>query len=94
MYYSTEKVKALAALTRLQISDEEALRLARELDAMRALADGLEDVDGEERDLFWGAVSPDALREDVASVDQRLEPSQFAPVTAGGYIVVPRAVED
>lgn len=92
MEYTAEKVRELASQARLCLREEELLRLAQELNAMRALADRLEPaeaLDGEER-----TVPLSELREDVLREAQDLSPAAFAPAWSGEYFVVPRTVEE
>ena len=94
MYYTVEKVKALAALTRLQLGEEEIRSLVQELEAMRALADRLGEGDAEIEDRFLGALTPDCLRADLPCRGEDGAIDRIAPASVGNCIVVPRAVED
>ncbi len=83
----------LAQVAHVAISESDAEAYARELDAMRALADALQDVPYEE-DRFLGAVSLVELREDLPMPClAREEILKMAPAADEEGILVPRVVE-
>lgn len=96
MEYSAERVRALSDVAHIALSDEEVQRLRRELGALRALADVLENVpvETEGADPFLNAVPLDGLRADRAIKSENSETWLSASKSEDGFFIVPRAVEE
>lgn len=89
MEYEAERVRELSRIARVALSEEEVLRLTREMGAMRELADALLELPegAVDADPFSDAVGLSVLRADLAR-------ESAETVVAGGYFTVPRTVEE
>ena len=89
MEYDVERVRALSKIARVALSEEEVVRLSREMGAMREMADALRMLPegAVDADLLANAVPLSELREDVVC--------ECADVSVeGGFFTVPRTVEE
>ncbi|MBQ9783693.1 MAG: Asp-tRNA(Asn)/Glu-tRNA(Gln) amidotransferase subunit GatC [Clostridia bacterium] len=91
----TVDIHRLAALSRLELSDEEAARLERDMAAMIAFADTLSSVPADAIPADSARSLSPAIREDVpGAVCDRETLLAAAKTTHRGYVTVPRVLED
>lgn len=94
MKISPEKAQAIAALSRLEISPEQAVTLGAQMDDILGYMDKLNELDTADVEPMYTPVDqPGALRTDeVAREFSRAQILQNAPETDGQYFIVPRIV--
>jgi len=95
MPISREQVEYVAHLSRLDLSEEEKARFARQLDAILQAVEKLNELDTQQVEpLVHIAPRRNVFREDAAG--QSLPPEEAlrnAPERADGYFKVPRIIE-
>jgi len=93
MNYTVERIRELAAMACVSLTESEANTLCRELDAMREIAETLRGA-SDLPDPFFGAVGLDDMREDVPQEGLSREVVlRLSPCVKGDSTVVPRTVE-
>ena len=97
MKYSAERIRELARVARISLSDDEVEELRGGLGALHAFAEILEKfppVDASAEDPLADPVSLSALRADVCGECLLKEELPAIELVAEGYFRVPRAVEE
>jgi aspartyl-tRNA(Asn)/glutamyl-tRNA(Gln) amidotransferase subunit C len=94
MKISPEKALAIATLSRLEISPEQAAGLSVQMDDILGYMDKLNELDTSSVEPMYTPVEqPGFLREDEVRKDfDRTEILRNAPETDGEYFIVPRIV--
>jgi aspartyl-tRNA(Asn)/glutamyl-tRNA(Gln) amidotransferase subunit C len=94
MKMSPEKTLAIATLARLEISSDQAVTLAAQMDDILGYMDKLNELDTSEIEPMYTPVDqPGVLRADeVAKEFDRSDILKNAPETDGQYFIVPRIV--